>query len=271
MARSRTVSSKTRKAANPLLDRVTPVKGKLIGVKKEGSSNNGFKVVNGRLLSASDVGVLLREAGSSRQGGRRNASPKNAKQSSAAASRIQKARDALVQQNKSNRRRATIVSTRRVTTSGTSRRVRNNNDVATSNNTRNNNNARRNNNNRQQKQNPVRRNTQNRSSEGSNRMQNQLVISTHTSAADKILVLYNLALGVKQENLKKILQKISSCQISKIRVRDLPSGSATATVSLLNANLDELERVRSLFDGALVDGRTIQVLISSASVSAMAY
>lgn len=101
------------------------------------------------------------------------------------------------------------------------------------------------------------------SSKGKGKKRNRLVISTNGDAANKILVLQNLALGVNQESLKIILQKLSKTRIAKVRVKDLPSGSATASVWIAQPTLQELERVRRLFDGALVDGRTIRVVMVS--------
>ncbi|CCD23477.1 uncharacterized protein NDAI_0B04430 [Naumovozyma dairenensis CBS 421] len=100
---------------------------------------------------------------------------------------------------------------------------------------------------------------------------NNLVISTNTNAADRVLVLYNLTLGVNAGNLKAVLQRLSNVKIAHVRVKDLPSGSATANVWLLHPTMEELERVRKIFHGALVDGRTIQVLIASSSAKSFSY
>ncbi|EDO16254.1 hypothetical protein Kpol_505p31 [Vanderwaltozyma polyspora DSM 70294] len=92
---------------------------------------------------------------------------------------------------------------------------------------------------------------------------NQLVISTEVNTKDKVLMIYNLALGVKQDNLKKILQKLSEISISRVKVSDLPSGSATACVWLTKPSIELLEHFTEIFDGALVDGRTVKVTIAS--------
>lgn len=100
---------------------------------------------------------------------------------------------------------------------------------------------------------------------------NKLVISTNEDFARKLLVFSNLELGVNQENLKSVLEKLSNASIAKVRVRDLPSGSSTANVWLSRPNPGELERVRKFFDGALVDGRTIKVSTVSESAAGMSY
>lgn len=165
-----------------LIDRIVPV-GR--SPPKREPVKEGFKVVNGRLVGANDVGVLLREASSTVE----------------------------------NRKR------RNLNTKANSRDPPN-------------------------------------KSKGKKKGK-RLVISTNSEATNKLLVLQNLALGVNQESLKIILQKLSHTRISKVRVKDLPSGSATASVWLAHPTLQELERVRRLFDGALVDGRVIQVVTMS--------
>lgn len=97
------------------------------------------------------------------------------------------------------------------------------------------------------------------------------MISTNSDASDKLLMLFNLTLGVNQENLKNVLENISQVQIAQIRVRDLPSGSATAKVRLAYPTTQSLEKVRKLFHGALVDGRRIQVVIASDESSHLSY
>ncbi|CCC68793.1 hypothetical protein NCAS_0B07090 [Naumovozyma castellii] len=103
------------------------------------------------------------------------------------------------------------------------------------------------------------------------RRTNQLIISTNTDASNKLLVLYNLTLGVNAENLKKILQRLANVAISHVKVRDLPSGSAIANVWLAHPTMADLQKVRNLFHGSLVDGRTIQVSISSSETKSFSY
>ncbi|CDF91968.1 uncharacterized protein ZBAI_02937 [Zygosaccharomyces bailii ISA1307] len=166
-----------------LIDRIVPVGRSL---PKREPAKEGFKVVNGRLVGANDVGALLREASSTVENRKRR--NRNA---------IGNSRDPSPNKSKDKKKGK------------------------------------------------------------------RLVISTHSEATNKLLVLQNLALGVNQESLKIILQKLSHARISKVRVKDLPSGSATASVWLAHPTVQELERVRRLFDGALVDGRIIQVVTMS--------
>ncbi|CCH58955.1 hypothetical protein TBLA_0B01120 [Henningerozyma blattae CBS 6284] len=260
MARTRIQKSnsqnrKQRKSVNPLLGRIQPLDGSSpngTNTKKNRKTNEkeGYKVVNGKLVSSNDVGVLLREA---------------------AKTVARKSNNAISTSRNNNN-----VSGRKMALQKNSSR---NNKINNNNNsTKPNNRIRINRNNNQNQSRTKNNNNQNNNIRPQNGAQppftngyNQLVISTNADASDKILVLYNLALGVKQENLKRILQKLSNSKIGRVRVRDLPSGSATASVRLLNATMEELEHVRSMFDGALVDGRTIQVLISSESSSQLSY
>lgn len=99
----------------------------------------------------------------------------------------------------------------------------------------------------------------------------QLVISTNSDASDKLLMLFNLTLGVNHENLKNVLQNLSQVPIAHVKVRDLPSGSATAKVRLAYPTTQSLEKVRKLFHGALVDGRRIQVVIASDESTHLSY
>ncbi|GAV55612.1 hypothetical protein ZYGR_0AV02440 [Zygosaccharomyces rouxii] len=174
-------SHRRNNSGKKLIDRITPV-----GRPKpeRPPTQEGFKTVNGRLVSANDVGVLLREASSKLEAKKRRKSPKGKPHKNGPAPPESKAKPS--------------------------------------------------------KSNP-------------------LVIHTNSDASDKLLVFYNLALGVNQDSLKTVLQKLSHARIAKVRVRDLPSGSATANVWLVRPTIEELERVRKLFDGALVDGRTIRV------------
>ena len=100
---------------------------------------------------------------------------------------------------------------------------------------------------------------------------NNLIFSTHTDASDKMLAIYNLTLGVNSENLKRVLSKIGGVEIKSVKVRDLPSGSSTATVTLTRPTTEELERVRKLFHNAIVDGRTIQVSVVSNANTSFSY
>ncbi|GAV50821.1 hypothetical protein ZYGR_0Z02440 [Zygosaccharomyces rouxii] len=174
-------SHRRHNSGKKLVDRITPV-----GESKPERPlpKEGFKTVNGRLVSANDVGVLLREASSKLEAKKKRKSPKG----------------------------------------------------------------------KPHKTGPAPSRPKGKTSKG-----NPLVIHTNSDASDKLLVFYNLALGVNQDSLKTVLQKLSHTRIAKVRVRDLPSGSATANVWLVKRTTEELERVRKLFDGALVDGRTIRV------------
>lgn len=100
---------------------------------------------------------------------------------------------------------------------------------------------------------------------------NKLIISTNNEVTDKLLLFNNLELGVNQDSLKSVLEDLSNANIARIRVRDLPSGSATANVWLARPTADELERVRKFFDGALVDGRTIKVSTVADSDTKLSY
>lgn len=190
---------------------------------KKAEPKEGFTVVNGKLVSANDVGVLLRQATS-----------------------VVEARKSL--QNKGKNRNATTRFNNTPARELGNDRV-NANRGRTSKTTRNNNAIRT----------PQRKNN------------NRLVISTNKDAPENLLLFNNLALGVNQESLKSVLQKLSSAHIARVRVKDLPSGSATANVWLARPSSEELERVRKIFDGALVDGRTIRVQTVSQSSQSLSY
>lgn len=185
-------SHRRNNGGKKLIDRITPVDG---SKPNRPPTNEGFRSVNGRLVSANDVGVLLRETSSKLDAKKRRKLPKGKPHKNVpAASR----------------------------------------------------------------------------SKGKPARGNQLVIHMNSDASDKLLVFYNLALGVNQDSLKTVLQKLSHARIAKVRVRDLPSGSATANVWLVRPTIEELERVKKVFDGALVDGRTIRVTTVS-DTHAMSY
>lgn len=174
-------SHRRNKGGKKLIDRITPVDGTK---QNRPPVQEGFKTVNGKLVSADDIGVLLRETSSKLDAKKKRKAPKGKSHKNVFA--------------------------------------------------------------------PSR-------SKGKPATRNPLVFHTNSDASDKLLVFYNLALGVNQDSLKTVLQKLSHARISKVRVRDLPSGSATANVWLVRPTIEELERVKKLFDGALVDGRTIRV------------
>lgn len=193
------------------------------GPKKAGSA--GFTVVNGKLVKADDIGVLLRAAGNS---------PRD----------VVKGKREVKKSIRSAKANSVKVPTKpKQSTSKAQKKMKSKPNVITPTNI---------------PTFPV----------GTG---NTLVISTNTDASDKSLVLYNLTLGVNQRNLQKILENLANVSIKRVKVRDLPSGSATAHVWLKKATIEELERVRKLFHGALVDGRTIQVMISSETSNNLTY
>lgn len=216
MAGTRARQSKQTRGKS-LIGRITPNDRNRIAKKPE--TKRGFTVVNGKLVSADDVGVLLRQATSRVESrklsqvknsrGPRNNSPKNGL----------KQKDDLSNRNSKPQK-------------GEKNKIRKWSTL---------------------------------------KEERQLVISTNSDVSDRVLLFKNLALGVNQESLKAVLQQLSSARISRVRVKDLPSGSATANVWLSNPNIQELERVRKLFDGALVDGRTIQVATVTESSQKLSY
>ncbi|QLL32768.1 hypothetical protein HG536_0D02900 [Torulaspora globosa] len=191
------------KPGKSLFGRIEPNR---IGSRKRSNKKQGLSVVNGRLVSSNDVGVLLREA-----------------------SRTVEAR-----KTPGGRRRAV-----KVTQGSTRKRA---------------------------KPGPVITTT-----ERNGNRHNKLVISTSSDVTDKLLLFNNLELGVNQESLKSVLEELSNTSIARVRVRDLPSGSATANVWLARPTAEELERVRKFFDGALVDGRTIKVSTVADSDTKLSY
>lgn len=242
MARNRTTSKKNVQSKR-LIDRVVPMdKIKKVGVAKKTveHTKEGFSVVNGKLVSSNDVGVLLREA----QGAidkRTNVSQRNRKKGI-----------------KNNRPHKDINSSPGWGNAhrGTDWQSEKANGMNRANNSRN-----------------FTTNIKLQRQHFGEEIQggSQLVISTNSDASDKLLMLFNLTLGVNQENLKNVLENISQVQIAQIRVRDLPSGSATAKVRLAYPTTQSLEKVRKLFHGALVDGRRIQVVIASDESSHLSY
>lgn len=244
-------TKKNKYVGKSLVDRVGRVNTVRAGPKlekKKKEMQTGFTVVNGKLLKADDLGVLLRAAS-------KKTEEKNKKN------------------KKATNKPATIgVSNGREISRGTIKairkeRVRNNLNSTKGRQARTPmvggreaNNARK-----------VKKMNNFSSGIAYNSTGNTLVISTNTAATDKSLILYNLTLGVNQNNLKQILENLANVSIKRVRVRDLPTGSATAHVWLNNASIEELERVRKLFHGALVDGRTIQVVISSESTNHLSY
>ncbi|KAL3232457.1 Uncharacterized protein RNJ44_04373 [Nakaseomyces bracarensis] len=103
---------------------------------------------------------------------------------------------------------------------------------------------------------------------GSSKNKNQLVLSTSVdSNSAKILNIYNLTLGVDQLKLKEIIEEYGRTELSRVVVRDLPTGTAMASVHLAHPEDGELIRLQKFFNGATVDGRTIKVLISEDPVA----
>lgn len=194
---------KQRKQGKSLFGRIEP---NPIGRRKSSNKKEGLTVVNGRLVSCNDVGVLLRQASSTVEARRSSRGGRMALKKSVS---LRKTRE---------KQRSMATTTRRT-----------------------------------------------------GNQHNELVISTNNDTTDKILLFNNLELGVNQESLKSVLEELSNASIARVRVRDLASGSAMANVWLARPNVEELERVRKFFDGALVDGRTIKVSIVSDSDNKLAY
>lgn len=88
-------------------------------------------------------------------------------------------------------------------------------------------------------------------------------MSPNDSSSLRILVLNNLTLDIDHDNLKNIIQDLTHTTISKLRVRNLPTGISTANVWLSDQSSEELERVQKFFQGSRFDGNPIQVLINS--------
>ncbi|CAI1730237.1 hypothetical protein SEUBUCD646_0O02930 [Saccharomyces eubayanus] len=255
MARSKT-NSKKNSAGKRLIDRVVPMdRIKKVGTHKKTPvkhTKEGFSVVNGKLVSSNDIGVLLREA----QGAidKRNNVPQGKNK-----------KNGIRTNNKSNNRHQINVNTspgwgaREETERGPSSKRRSQKASST------------NNMNISLGSNTLNGKKQRQQFDGEMGSGSQLVISTNSDASDKLLMLFNLTLGVNHENLKNVLQNLSQVQIAHVKVRDLPSGSATAKVRLAYPTTQSLEKVRKLFHGALVDGRRIQVVIASEESTHLSY
>lgn len=94
---------------------------------------------------------------------------------------------------------------------------------------------------------------------------NNLVISMKKAASSNFLRLRNLPLGTNSEDLKATVEQISQMVVNKVKLVDLPSGSVTAELWLQTAVGDDLEKVRTQFHNAEVDGRRISVEVASSS------
>ncbi|CCE63683.1 hypothetical protein TPHA_0F02010 [Tetrapisispora phaffii CBS 4417] len=240
----------------------------------------GYLTMNGKLVNANDIGVKLRMAGKQPAASQDpKASPAKTKTKKATAvttaskrqavtnsqqTRIKKSLNAIASKNlPGNARRSKNI----ITTTSSGRRTRTINpksirQAITNNRTRV----------AEVIKKRVTKNTRNKDQyfkAGSN--YNQLIINTDIDNSDKILIFYNLALGIKQDSLKQIIERLSGISIKKVRVKDLATGSSTAQVWLSNPNIPDLEKIRTQFDSALVDGRTIQVLLSSESTRTLVY
>ncbi|CAI4039502.1 hypothetical protein SMKI_08G1690 [Saccharomyces mikatae IFO 1815] len=248
MARNRS-NGKKNVQGKRLIDRVIPMdKVAKVSIPKKTPAERtkeGFSVVNGKLVSSNDIGVLLREA----QGAidrRNNVSQKKKK------------RKGIHSNRNANDRKQININTSTEWSNGPQELKWTPSEIK-----------------RGQKLNDINKFHDSRGFDISNgevqRRSSQLVISTNSDASDKLLMLFNLTLGVNHKNLKDILESISQVQIAQIRVRDLPSGSATAKVRLAYPTTQSLEKVRKLFHGALVDGRRIQVVIASDESSHLSY
>lgn len=99
----------------------------------------------------------------------------------------------------------------------------------------------------------------------------RLVIDTNSRADNNVLAIYNLTIGVNANNLKKIIEKLGKTKILELKIKDLLSGSSLGYATFENTTLKELQRVKDVFNGALVDGRTIKVDIFSTKMAALAY
>ncbi|KAL3230517.1 Uncharacterized protein RNJ44_00966 [Nakaseomyces bracarensis] len=252
MAR-KTETKNNKYAGKSLVDRigrVNNVKTTPKLEKKNKAVTAGLTVVNGKLLKADDLGVLLRAAGT-------KSTNETKSKKAVKPSQPTEISRATIRAIKRERLRNNLNSTKgRQARSPMVRKSKLREAVITANNVR---------------------SSRSLQAAGSgsrasySNTGNTLVISTNTAATDKSLILYNLTLGVNQNNLRRILENLASVSIKRVRVRDLPTGSATAHVWLNNATIEELERVRKLFHGALVDGRTIQVVISSESNNNLSY
>ena len=196
----------------------------------------GYRVVNGKLLSENDVGVLLRQAGATAEQRERARLLAAAKKLRAAGSR------GGSRGSRQGVPRGVVTSTASLQSKARAR---------------------------------ARAKTMKKNIHRPNvtlePQPNHLIFSTHTDASDKMLAIYNLTLGVNSENLKRVLSKIGGVEIKSVKVRDLPSGSSTATVTLTRPTTEELERVRKLFHNAIVDGRTIQVSVVSNANTSFSY
>lgn len=102
-------------------------------------------------------------------------------------------------------------------------------------------------------------------------LKNKLVINTNSKVSDQLLVIYNLTTGTNSGNLKKIIQNLSRIQVADLIVKDLPTGSAVAYITLHNQTLDVLQKLRDFFNGALIDGRTVKVEIISKAIAGLTY
>lgn len=249
-AKSKKVSQKSAGAS--LLGRIGTAPGwkpdSSTGPIDRASKVEGYRVVNGKLLSENDIGVLLRQAGTTAEQRERARLLAAAKKLRAAGSRggsrggrqsIPKGAVAATASLQSSARararaRAKAKARARARTSAMKQSMHHPNVTLEP-------------------------------------QPNNLIFSTHTDASDKMLAIYNLTLGVNSENLKRVLSKIGGVEIKSVKVRDLPSGSSTATVTLTRPTTEELERVRKLFHNAIVDGRTIQVSVVSNANTSFSY
>lgn len=256
------------------------------------SAAKGFKVLNGRLLSADDVGVLMREAAvkleKDRSGVRSGKSvPKQAAQKNNLASRMGlKPTREPAKPPKTEPGIKTAFDVNNVTVPRPLKPL----EAAQTNNSKKNK--------RKPKKKPAKAGnsmqpaTSNpapwhpmkaiyttphswgavpRNGPGFYFQQDRLVLSTNSDASGKFLLLSNMALGVNRNNLRKILEDVSGLSVREVKVKDLPSGFATASVWLNNPSTEDFENLRSLLQGATVDGRVIQASVTMPSMAKFAY
>lgn len=228
--------------------------------KKKSNRNspvaNGIRSIDGRLFPSDDIGVLLRDASQANLNNNKNNTQQNSKRNNSNNNNNNNNRNTNNRNqngqnnNKANIKQAAKQANRLISQRAINKMVKKRKTVAMADNLA---------------VSPY------SLPSGDSMLKNRLVINTNSKVNDQILVIYNLTIGTNGNNLKKIIQNLSRTKVADLIVKDLPTGSAVAYITINNQTVDALQKLKDFFNGALIDGRTVKVEIISKAIAGLTY